>query len=184
MQRILAENRVILVDDRDEQIGVEDKRIAHTEGKLHRAFSILVFNSKGELLVQQRAYDKHHSGGLWSNTCCGHPKPAETLRQATERRLHEEMGFYCPLSELFSFVYRADVGNGSVEHEYDHVFFGDFDGKPNLNSSEVIDSQWIRLDDLRWSIQAKPDRFTAWLVLIMNRLMEDQRIRETITLRS
>jgi isopentenyl-diphosphate delta-isomerase len=162
-------DKVVLVNEKDNAIGVADKSTAHAEGKLHRAFSVLILNEKNELLLQQRAYDKYHSGGLWSNTCCGHPKPDESLQAAARRRLQEEMGLNCHLREIFSFIYRAEVGNGSVEYEYDHVLIGNFDGEPRLNLAEVMDWRWIRLSDLQQAMADNPEQFTAWLGLIVDR---------------
>lgn len=175
MQRIVTVDKVVLVTEEDDAVGVEDKRTAHEEGKLHRAFSILVLNDNGELLLQQRAYDKHHSGSLWSNTCCGHPRPGESLPEAARRRLREEMGFDCSLKEIFSFIYRAEVGNGSVEYEYDHVFLGRFDGEPKLNPEEAINWMWIGIKDLRALMDVNPHQFTVWLGLIIDKCQEPQR---------
>jgi len=129
---MVAKELVVLVDENDNEIGVEEKINAHRKGLLHRAFSIFVFNSKNELLLQKRAADKYHSGGLWSNTCCSHPRPGENLKDAAHRRLQEEMGFDCSLREVFSFLYKKSFDNGLTEHELDHVFFGKFDGIPKL----------------------------------------------------
>jgi len=154
---------VILVDENDNEIGTEEKMKAHQEGKLHRAFSIFVFNSKGQLLLQKRAKSKYHSGGLWTNTCCSHPNPGESLEKAVQRRLKEEMGFYCELKEIFSFVYKANFDNGLTEYEYDHVFMGKFDGEPNPNPEEVDEWKWVSLEELKKDIQENPDNYSYWL---------------------
>ena len=166
--------KVILVNEQDDELGVAEKSIAHAEGKLHRAFSVLVLNDRNELLLQRRAQDKHHSGGLWSNTCCGHPRPDESIQTAARRRLQEEMGFDCPLKEIFSFVYRAEVGNGSIEYEYDHVFIGEFNGEPVLNSAEVMDWNWISLHELHKAVQVRPDQYAVWLRLILDQCNGDK----------
>src|SRR5437660_813812 len=128
---------VILVNEKDEMIGIEEKITAHSVGALHRAFSIFVFNSHGELLIQKRASTKYHSKGLWSNTCCGHPRLTESIEEASRRRLREEMGFDCDVKEVFNFIYRTNVDNNLIEHEYDHVLVGRFDGVPKPNRDEV-----------------------------------------------
>ena len=128
---------VILVDEGDNEIGYLDKLEAHQKGILHRAFSILIFNSAGELLLQKRAADKYHSAGLWTNTCCSHPKPNETVANVATRRLQEEMGFVTSVHPAFQFLYKANFENGLTEHEYDHVFIGTYNGAINLNTEEV-----------------------------------------------
>lgn len=157
------EEQVILVDDRDRPIGVAEKMQAHREGLLHRAFSVFVTNAKGELLLQKRAQSKYHSGGLWTNTCCSHPRPEETTAAAAKRRLQEEMGFSCDLREIFSFTYAAKLDNELYEHEFDHVLIGEFDGEPTLNPQEAEAWRWISIDDLKSDIGAHPDRYTYWL---------------------
>ncbi|MCP4076941.1 MAG: isopentenyl-diphosphate Delta-isomerase [Gammaproteobacteria bacterium] len=159
-------NKVILVDKNDQQIGTMDKLSAHIEDRLHRAFSIFIFNHAGELLLQQRAHDKYHSGGLWSNTCCSHPTPGELTIDAAHRRLQEEMGFDCPLQEQPSLTYRAELDNGLTENEFDHIFFGRYKGNPVVNTDEAIDWQWMTTDTLLQSIKKQPESFTSWLKLI------------------
>ena len=161
---------VILVKEADQEIGIAEKMAVHKEGILHRAFSIFVFNSKEELLLQQRAKSKYHSGGLWSNTCCSHPKPGESLTGACNRRLKEEMGLECELTEIFSFIYRAEVGD-LIEHEVDHVFFGRTDCQPFPCLTEVGDWKWINLDELRRDVAINPDKYTYWLRISMNKLI-------------
>ena len=155
--------RVILVDENDVAIGSAEKLQAHVDGKLHRAFSIFVFDAQGRTLLQRRAGSKYHSGGLWSNTCCGHPRPGEATQAAAARRLMEEMNFGCELRESFVFVYRAELEGALVEHELDHVLVGEFDGEPTPEAAEVEDWKWISPEHLRREIQARPDDFTSWL---------------------
>jgi isopentenyl-diphosphate Delta-isomerase len=154
---------VVLVDKNNKKIGVEEKIKAHKTGKLHRAFSIFIFNSKGEVLLQQRAKTKYHSGGLWSNTVCSHPRPGETYSKATHRRLKEEMGFDCKLKKLFCFIYNAGFKNGLSENEYDCVFTGRFDGVPRPNKKEVMDFKWISVKDLKKDIKKHPNKYSVWL---------------------
>jgi isopentenyl-diphosphate delta-isomerase len=160
---------VILVDKNNRKIGIEEKMRAHIDGRLHRAFSIFIFNSKGELLLQQRAKSKYHSSGLWSNTVCSHPRPGENYQQAVHRRLKEEMGFNCELKKLFSFIYKTDFGNGLIENEYDSVFMGKFDGQPNPNATEVMDYKWIDIKDLKKDVAKNPERYSVWLKIILDR---------------
>lgn len=154
--------QVILVDDHDNEIGVEEKTAAHVSGKLHRAFSIFVFDSRGRLLLQKRAAHKYHSGGLWSNTCCGHPRPGEDTETAAHRRLKEEMGFDCELKKIHSFVYRTAFTNGLNEHEYDHVLVGNADLLPKPDPSEVGDWKWIEPAWLTKDVQQHPEHYTFW----------------------
>jgi isopentenyl-diphosphate Delta-isomerase len=163
---------VVLVDDRDRQVGVAEKLQAHLDGTLHRAFSIFVVNSQCELMLQKRAKTKYHSGGLWTNTCCSHPRPNEALESACDRRLQEEMGFTCELKEIFSFVYRAELDRGLIEHEYDYVFLGKYDGEPIPNPDEVEDWQWMNIKALQIDIQQNPDRYTYWLRMCLGRFVE------------
>jgi isopentenyl-diphosphate Delta-isomerase len=159
---------VVLVDERDRIIGSEEKLRAHRVGRLHRAFSIFVFNNRQELLLQRRSPSKYHSGGLWSNTCCGHPRPGEATDAAAMRRLNEEMGFACDLRERFSFLYRAELNDRLIEHDIDHVFVGRFSGRPAPNPKEVCDFQWLRLDELWPAMQTRPEAFTYWLRVALN----------------
>lgn len=158
---------VILVDKNDREIGVEEKLKAHQKGKLHRAFSIFIFNSKGELLLQKRAKGKYHSGGLWSNTCCSHPRPGEELLAAARRRLKEEMGFSVELKEVGSFIYKTKVNNVLFEHEYNHVIVGEFNGEPKINPEEAEDWKWIYFEDLKKDIAVNPNNYTYWLKEIL-----------------
>jgi isopentenyl-diphosphate delta-isomerase len=157
-----AEERVVLVDAQNVEVGTLEKMRAHLDGALHRAFSVFVFDARGRMLLQRRAAGKYHSGGLWSNTCCSHPRPGEEVDAAARRRLREEMGFECPLEEAFCFVYRADVGGGLTEHEYDHVYVGRFDGQPRPDPAEVEGWRWMEVDEVRREMEARPGDFTFW----------------------
>lgn len=154
---------LILVDDQDNEIGELDKVTVHEQGILHRAFSVFVFNTSGELLLQQRALEKYHSPGLWSNTCCSHPRKGETLKKACARRLKEEMNMQCELEFAFSFIYKAEFLNGLTEHEFDHVYFGVTDDKPQPNPDEVNDWKYIGPNDLEDDMKRNPDHYTEWL---------------------
>lgn len=158
---------VILVDENDQEIGTMEKQEAHEKAVLHRAFSVMVFNSRGEILLQQRALNKYHSGGLWTNTCCSHPRPGEEVKQAAHRRLMEEMGFDCELEPHQTFIYKAPFENGLTEHELDHVFIGKFDKDPLFNTDEVNDFQWITLENLYSELKNNPLKYTVWFRLIM-----------------
>lgn len=158
---------VTLVDPDDNVVGTEEKIRAHREGKLHRAFSVFVFDEDRRLLIQRRATSKYHSAGLWSNTCCGHPRPGESADGAAERRLSEEMGFACDLRRAFRAIYEMSVANSMVEHELNQVFVGRFDGSPQPDSREVDDCRWVDLNELRHSIQASPELYTPWLKLLL-----------------
>lgn len=156
---------VITVDALDRPVGSAEKLEAHREGLLHRAVSVFVFCPNGRLLLQRRARGKYHCGSLWSNTCCGHPRPNESTAEVAHRRLDEEMGFSCKLWPVFSFTYRAPLRNGLTEHEIDHVFVGVFDGSPHPSPSEVQDWRWIPADDLTDELACHSDRYTPWLRL-------------------
>ena len=163
---------IILVNEKDEEIGIGEKIKVHKKGKLHRAFSIFVFNFKGELLLQQRAKEKYHSGGLWSNTCCSHPRPNEILKDAIHRRLKEEMGFDCELKEVFNFIYQEKLDNELIEHEFLHVFIGKFDGKVVLNKNEAMDYKWISVDELKQDINKNSERYTCWFKIAFEKYLE------------
>ena len=153
---------VILVNEQDQQIGIMEKMAAHIVPRLHRAFSIFIFNSKGEMLLQQRALTKYHSPGLWTNTCCSHPRQGESLENATARRLQEEMGLTCDMHEVFTFIYKAPVGLGLTEHEFDHVFFGVSDTSPIINTDEVASWKYMSLDAIAEEMKTHPELFTEW----------------------
>jgi isopentenyl-diphosphate delta-isomerase len=161
--------RVVLVDENDAEVGTEEKLRAHLDGRLHRALSVFVADSAGRLLLQRRAAGKYHSGGQWTNTCCSHPRPGEPVDAAARRRLAEEMGMECELLPAFRFVYRADVGGGLTEAEYDHVFVGRFDGEPSPNPDEVDGWRWASLRELAAELAAEPERFTPWFRIVMGR---------------
>ncbi len=160
------EEFVVLVDQDDQKLGLMEKQQAHIAGLLHRAFSVFVFNSKGELMIQQRAASKYHSPTLWTNTCCSHPRDNETYEQAAHRRLEEEMGFDCELEYKFNFIYKAHLENDLIEHELDHVFIGTFDDEPKLNPDEVMAYRWVELDDLKKDMEKNPQNYTAWFKII------------------
>ena len=163
---------VILVDTNDTPIGQMEKLKAHLKGELHRALSVLVFNNDGEILLQQRAFSKYHTPGLWSNTCCSHPRPGEDSLEAATRRLHEEMGFSTPLIKSFDFIYKAHFDNGLIEHEFDHVFFGTFDGEPDINPEEANDFKWVKLNILMEDMRSSPGNYTVWFRIIMEKMAE------------
>ena len=165
----MAAEQLILVDAQDRELGVKEKLQAHVEGALHRAFSVFVFDSEKRLLLQKRARTKYHSGGLWSNTACGHPRPGETTLAAARRRLHEEMGFDCELREAFEFLYRAELDGALVEHEYDHVLVGTHEGEPAPDPSEVEDWRWVTMDELRRDLHERPNDYSYWLSVAVNR---------------
>lgn len=164
----MSEN-IILVDENDQEIGTMEKMQAHQEARLHRAFSVFIFNSKGETMLQQRALSKYHSGGLWTNTVCSHPRSGETLEAAVHRRLQEEMGFDCDVKEVFSFIYKVPLDHGLSEHEFDHVFVGNFDGEPQLNREEAESYKWITLDELKQDITNHPAKYTEWVKIIFQK---------------
>ncbi|MES2826980.1 MAG: isopentenyl-diphosphate Delta-isomerase [Bacteroidota bacterium] len=167
----MSEN-VILVDADDNVIGTMNKMDAHLSGDLHRAFSIFIFNSKGELLLQQRAFDKYHSGGKWTNTCCSHPRLNEGTQAAAHRRLYEEMGMACELQYEFKFTYKALLTPKLIEHELDHVFFGISDDLPSINEEEVSSFKYMNIKDLGTEIIQNPDAYTAWLQICFPQVLE------------
>jgi isopentenyl-diphosphate delta-isomerase len=158
---------IILVDEKDNPVGTGEKMDVHCKGILHRAFSILIYNSKLQILLQKRAGSKYHCPGLWTNTCCSHPKPGEKLVMAAERRLKEEMGIEVPIRRTgLKFIYKVKVGE-LTEHEYDHILCGNFDGNPILNPEEADDWKWISPKDLRDDMMANPEKYTPWFALIL-----------------
>lgn len=171
----IASPQLLLVTEQDNVIGTAEKLQAHQHGgTLHRAFSVLIFNEQGDYLLQQRALEKYHSGGLWSNACCGHPtRPTETAAQA-EQRLGEEMGFRTALSPLFSFIYRASLPNGLTEHEFDHVFTGHYEGSIPFNPAEVMAVRWISRADLLREMREAPETFTVWFRILVDRLTQQE----------
>lgn len=162
---------VILVDEGDNETGSAEKILAHRKGNLHRAFSVFVFNSQGDLLLQKRAVGKYHSAGLWANTCCGHPRPGEETISASKRRLFEEMGLSCELDEIFSFKYRTQFENGLTEHEYDHVYVGFSDEKPTVNPDEADEWKWVKVDWLQKDMDKHPERYAYWMKECFDRVV-------------
>ena len=168
--------QVILVDHNDNQIGLEEKLKAHQNGgKLHRAFSIFIFNSKGETMLQQRALTKYHGGGLWTNTVCSHPRVGETILQAAHRRLKEEMGFDCEMKEVFAFEYEAAMDKGLTEHEYDHVLFGTYNEDPKPDPKEANGWKWMSLEDLNEEIKNNPSAYTPWLKIALDNVVRHRK---------
>ena len=158
----MSEEKVILVDKNDNQIGFMPKLEAHQKGVLHRAFSIFIFNNKYELLLQKRASSKYHSGGLWTNTCCSHPREDEVILDAAKRRLIEEMGIETSLRKVHEFIYKAELDNDLIEHEFDHVFYGIYNEDPIINDDEADDFKWIDMDSLNDDIKKNGDNYTIW----------------------
>lgn len=163
----MQQEQVILVNESDEPIGKMEKMLAHEKGVLHRAFSVFIFNAKGEVLLQQRALSKYHSPGLWTNTCCSHPRPGETTEQAAHRRLKEEMGFDCTLQHKFSFIYKVQFDNGLYEHELDHVYTGVYEEEPSINPDEVNTFKWMKWEQLLEDITKNMADYTFWLRQIL-----------------
>lgn len=164
------EELLTLVDADDNDIGFAEKMQVHREGLLHRAFSIFIFDKRQRMLLQRRAQSKYHSGGLWSNTCCGHPRWEEDGGAAAHRRLQEEMGFSCSLKKVDVLVYKAHLPNGLTEHEYDHIYVGQFDGEPVPEPSEVGEWQWMDTQDVLESMRSSPDNFTVWFRQIVEQV--------------
>ena len=164
----MTEEKVILVNENDEQIGLMPKLEAHEKAQLHRAFSIFILNSKNEVMLQQRASEKYHSPLLWTNTCCSHQREGETNIQAGNRRLQEEMGFSTELKELFYFIYKAPFDNGLTEHELDHVMIGYFEEDPKINREEVESWKWMDIDAIKEDMQANPNIYTVWFKIIFD----------------
>lgn len=165
----MEEEKVILVNERDEPIGLMPKMEAHEKALLHRAFSVFIFNDKNELMIQQRALGKYHSPGLWANTCCSHQREGETNVAAGMRRLQEEMGFTTPLEDSISFIYKAPFDNGLTEHEYDHILLGRYNQEPQPNPEEVHDWKWMDLEDIKAEMETQPEKYTAWFKIIFEK---------------
>jgi len=158
-------SKVILVNEQDQPLGNADKMEAHLSGQLHRAISIFIFNNRGEMLLQQRALEKYHSGGLWTNACCSHPLEEMSLLDFGRLRLREELGFETKLEKIFDFIYRAEMGNGLIEHELDHVLLGVYDGMVPFDSKEVMDYRFSDLESIEASLISNPEKYTAWFLL-------------------
>ena len=158
----MSKENVILVDEKDNQVGLMPKLEAHEKGLLHRAFSVFIFNSDYKLLLQKRASSKYHSGGLWTNTCCSHPRDGEDTADAANRRLYEEMGIKTSLRKVYEFIYRAELDNDLIENEFDHVFYGIYNDDPILNTDEADDFKWIDMETLKNDIDNNADKYTVW----------------------
>jgi len=165
----MIEDKVILVDNNDNKIGLMPKLEAHEKGILHRAFSVFIFNNDGELMLQRRALTKYHSPGLWTNTCCSHQRDGETNIISGKRRLNEEMGFDTELFEKTSFIYKAKFDNGLTEHEFDHVLVGSYNHSPIINSIEVDSWKWMSMENVKKDIKDHPDNYTAWFKIIFKK---------------
>jgi isopentenyl-diphosphate Delta-isomerase len=168
----MQKEEVILVDEADQPLGTMEKMEAHRKALLHRAFSVFIFNSKGEMLLQQRAPHKYHSAGLWTNACCSHPRPGEDIRDAAIRRLQEELGFTTALEKSFHFTYRSELENGLTEFEFDHVFTGVYDEAIHPNREEVSDYCYQSLDEIQAGLACRPEKYTSWFLLAFPRVRE------------
>jgi len=168
----MIEEQVILVNENDEQIGLMAKLEAHEKAVLHRAFSVFIFNTENELMLQKRAAHKYHSPNLWTNTCCSHQRDGETNIQAGTRRLQDEMGFVADLEESISFIYKAPFDNGLTEHEFDHVMIGYYNDEPKINFEEVSDWKWMSLEDVKVDIAMHPELYTEWFKIIFDKFYE------------
>ena len=167
------EEQVILVNEKDEVLGLMPKMEAHEKAKLHRAFSVFIYNENNQLMLQQRALSKYHTPGLWTNTCCSHQRLGETNIEAGKRRLMEEMGFTTELEESISFIYKAPFENGLTEHEFDYILIGKFNDNPNPNPKEVASWKWVDLEDLKIDIATNPSLYTAWFKIIFEKLYQN-----------
>lgn len=164
------QEKVILVDEYDRETGEMEKMEAHMKGKLHRAFSVFIFNGKGEMMLQRRALSKYHSPGLWTNTCCSHPRKGEEVSNAAHRRLVEEMGFDTKINKVFDFRYKSEVGQGLIEHEFDHVFLGYYDSRPEINPAEVEEWKYMTMEDIEKDISEQPEIYTVWFKIAFKEL--------------
>tara|TARA_R110002050_G_scaffold11921_19_gene39702 strand:- start:27672 stop:28199 length:528 start_codon:yes stop_codon:yes gene_type:complete len=168
----MREENVILVNENDEQIGLMPKMEAHEKALLHRAFSVFIFNDNNELMLQQRALNKYHSPGLWTNTCCSHQREGESDIQAGKRRLQEEMGFAVDLKESISFIYKAPFDNGLTEHEFDHILIGIYNNLPKINTDEVADWKWMSLETIKDDMVINSEIYTEWFKIIFDKFYE------------
>ncbi|MBD79506.1 MAG: isopentenyl-diphosphate delta-isomerase [Crocinitomicaceae bacterium] len=171
------DNSVVLVDQNDRPIATMDKIEAHQFGFLHRAFSVFIFNSKGEMLIHQRALSKYHCGGLWTNACCSHPRLNESTVVGAKRRLHEELGFTCNIRKVFDFVYKSEVGEGLVEHEFDHVFIGNYNGPVDANPNEIKAWKFANVEALKSDLKLHPDTYTPWFKIAFPLVVEHLEIK-------
>ena len=165
----MQEEKVVLVDDSNNQVGLMPKMEAHLKGVLHRAFSVIIFNDNGEVMLQKRASTKYHTPSLWSTTCCSHQRENEDNISAGKRRLNEEMGFITQLYDFESFIYKVSFSNGLIEHEFDHILVGIYNGLPNINLDEVDEWKWISIDELVNDMKDNSEKYTAWFKIIINK---------------
>ena len=161
---------VVLVDEFDNELGIMEKMEAHKKAMLHRAFSVFLFNKKGEMLLQRRALTKYHSGGLWTNACCSHPRPGESNFDAARRRTFEELGFYPEIRNAFSFTYKAEFDNGLTEHEFDHVFVGEYEGPISPDPAEVSEYSYKSMDLIRRELLEEPHLYTEWFKIAFHEI--------------
>lgn len=164
----MIEEKVILVNEKDEPIGLMPKLEAHEKGVLHRAFSVFILNDKNEIMLQQRARQKYHSPLLWTNTCCSHQREGENNIEAGTRRLYDEMGITASLKELFHFIYKAPFDNGLTEHELDHVMIGYYNEDPVINTEEAESWKWMSIEDVKKDMQLFPEIYTVWFRIIFD----------------
>jgi isopentenyl-diphosphate Delta-isomerase len=174
----MPEELVVLVDKNDNQIGLMPKMEAHEKGVLHRAFSVFVFNHQGEMLLHRRALHKYHSGGLWTNTCCSHPRDGETLEEAAKRRLMEEMGMTCEVKKVMSFIYKSELDKGLTEHEFDHVFVGYSNMTPQINREEVEEYKYMHPKKVKEDIISNPEKYTEWFKICFDKVIEKITVSE------
>ncbi len=165
-------DHVVLVNEQDEELGVMEKMEAHQKAVLHRAFSVFIFNEKKDMLLQQRALSKYHSPSLWTNACCSHPKPGESVESAAVRRLQEELGFTTTLKPIFSFIYKASFDNGLTEHEFDHVLIGEYNGNLFPNPSEVMSTRYVPVEQIETQLTEEPANYTAWFTIAFPKVVE------------
>lgn len=171
------EENVIIVDKNDNQIGLMPKLDAHKKGILHRAFSVFVLNNNNEIMLQKRAYNKYHSGGLWTNTCCSHQREGENSIEAGKRRLQEEMGFETELKIITSFIYKVEFENGLTEHELDYLLIGKFFKSPVINKQEVADWKWMKIELIADDIKLNPNNYTSWFKIIFDKFQNKIKIK-------
>ena len=171
MEKEREMDELILVNAEDEEIGYGEKAYVHEKGLLHRAFSVFIVND-GKMLIQKRNRNKYHSGGLWTNACCSHPRKGESLKEAVHRRLEEELGIDCDVEELFDFMYRTVFAENLYEYEFDHVFLADYSGSIELNREEASEIKWIDLQELKEDIVRRPEKYTSWLLIAVNKVIK------------